>query len=59
MLILTRREGETIRVGNDISVTVLGIRSGQVRIGVQAPREVRVDRQEVRARIELEEKTRK
>jgi len=55
MLILTRRQGETIVIGDDITVTVLGVKSGQVRIGVNAPREMRVDREEVRERIVREE----
>lgn len=51
MLILTRRIGETIRVGDDIEVTVLGINRNQVRIGVTAPRSVDVHRQEIYERI--------
>jgi carbon storage regulator len=47
MLILTRRQGETIRIGNDIEVTVISERGGQVRIGIKAPSEVSVDRQEI------------
>lgn len=54
MLILTRRVGETIMIGDNITVTVLGVKGNQVRIGVNAPKEVRVDREEVRARIEAE-----
>lgn len=56
MLILTRRAGEAIKVGNDIVVTVLGIRGNQVRIGITAPEEVAVHREEVAERIELEGK---
>lgn len=53
MLILTRRIGETIRIGEDIEVQVMGIRGPQVRIGIKAPDAVRVDREEIaRARIE-------
>lgn len=48
MLILTRRAGETIMIGNDVAVTVVGIQGGQVRIGVLAPKEVAVDREEIR-----------
>lgn len=50
MLIMTRRVGETINIGNDTTVTVLGIENKQVRLGVNAPPEVSVDREEVRAR---------
>ena len=57
MLILTRRLGETIRIGPDIVVTVLGIHGQQVRLGIEAPREVAVHREEVFARIQLERKT--
>lgn len=52
MLILTRRIGETLICGDDIQVTVLGVKGQQVRLGVLAPREVRVDREEVRKRID-------
>ena len=51
MLILTRRIGETICVGDDIEVTVLGINGNQVRLGVTAPRSVDVHRQEIYERI--------
>lgn len=51
MLILTRRVGETIRIGDDIEVVVLGIQGNQVRIGVKAPRSLDVHRQEVYERI--------
>lgn len=54
MLILSRRNNETIRIGNDVSVTVLEIRHGQVKLGVHAPMEVSVDREEIRARKEKE-----
>lgn len=50
MLIMTRRVGETINIGNDITATVLGVKGNQVRIGVNAPPEVSVDREEVRER---------
>lgn len=50
MLILTRRVGEVIKIGNDISVVVLGITAGQVRLGVEAPQGVAVDRQEIALR---------
>ncbi len=47
MLVLTRRLGESIRIGNDIVVTVVDVRGDQIRIGIDAPREVAVNRQEV------------
>ena len=56
MLILTRRVNETLMIGDDISVTVLGIKGGQVRIGISAPRSVAVHRQEVYERILQEQK---
>lgn len=54
MLILTRRIGETVMIGNDISATVLGIKGNQVRIGVNAPKEVAVHREEIYERIKKE-----
>jgi len=47
MLILTRREGESIRIGHDVVITVVEVRGSQVRIGVEAPRSVQVHRAEV------------
>ena len=52
MLILTRRVGESLMVGDDITVTVLGVKGNQVRIGVKAPKEVAVHREEILNRIE-------
>lgn len=52
MLILTRRSGETIRIGNDVSVTVLGITGQQARIGISAPESIAVHREEVHQRIQ-------
>jgi len=54
MLILTRRVGETLMIGNDISITVLGVKGSQVRIGVDAPKEVAVHREEIFERINSE-----
>lgn len=54
MLILTRRLNETVKIGDDIDVTILGVKGGQVRLGVQAPRETPVHREEVYERIKAE-----
>jgi carbon storage regulator len=51
MLILTRRVGETLMIGGDVTVTVLGVKGSQVRIGVNAPKEVAVHREEIYERI--------
>lgn len=56
MLILTRRVGETVMVGNDVTVTVLGVKGNQVRIGVNAPKDVAVHREEIYERIKKEGK---
>ena len=55
MLILTRRVGETIMIGNDVIVTVLGVKGNQVRIGINAPKNVAVHREEVFERIKGEQ----
>jgi len=55
MLILTRRVGETIMIGDDVAVTVLGVKGNQVRVGVNAPKETSVHREEIYERIKREE----
>ena len=55
MLILTRRVGETVMIGNEVTVTVLGVKGNQVRIGVNAPKDVAVHREEIYERIKREE----
>ena len=54
MLILSRKMGETLRVGNDIKITILELQGNQVRIGIEAPREVEVHREEIYQRIQTE-----
>lgn len=55
MLILTRRVGETLMIGDEVTVTVLGVKGNQVRLGVNAPRDVAVHREEIYERIKREE----
>ena len=57
MLILTRRVGERLMIGDDISVTVLGVKGNQVRLGVHAPAEVSVHREEIYERIKTEQRS--
>ena len=58
MLILTRRVGETLMVGDEVTVSVLGVKGNQVRIGINAPKEVSVHREEIYERIKAEERER-
>jgi carbon storage regulator len=55
MLILTRRVGETVMIGNEVTVTVLGVKGNQVRVGVNAPKDVAVHREEIYERIKREQ----
>jgi carbon storage regulator len=55
MLILTRRAGETVMIGSDITITVLGVKGNQVCIGINAPKDVAVHREEIYERIQSEQ----
>ncbi len=54
MLILTRRVGESLTIGDDVTVTILGVKGNQVRVGVDAPKDVAVHRQEIYERIQAD-----
>ena len=56
MLILARRVGETVNIGNDVTVTVLGVKGNQVRLGINAPKNVAVHREEIFERIKNDDK---
>jgi carbon storage regulator len=55
MLILTRRVGETVMIGDDVTITVLGVKGNQVRVGINAPKSVAVHREEIYERIKREQ----
>lgn len=55
MLILTRKTGEALRISDDVTITVLDIKGNHVRIGINAPKDIIVNREEIHQRIELEE----
>ena len=59
MLILTRKDNESLFIGDDIEITVLGVKGNQVRIGINAPKDIEVHREEVYRRIESEETSKK
>ena len=56
MLILTRRAGETLMIGDDVTVTICGVNGNQVRIGINAPKNIAVNREEVYERIQIEKR---
>jgi carbon storage regulator len=57
MLILTRRVGETVMIGDDVTITVLGVKGNQVRVGINAPKHIAVHREEIYERIKREQQT--
>ncbi len=59
MLILTRRVGEMLKIGDNVEVTILGVKGNQVRVGINAPKEVAVHREEIYSRIKEEQKQQK
>ena len=56
MLILTRKVGETVMVGNDVTVTIVGVKGSQIRLGINAPRDVSIHRREIYERIRREQR---
>jgi carbon storage regulator len=56
MLIVTRRVGESVMIGDDVTVTILGVKGNQIRVGIDAPKEVAVHREEIYERIRAESK---
>lgn len=54
MLILTRRVGESIKIGEEVTITILGVKGGQIRVGIAAPKSVAVHREEIYERIQRE-----
>jgi len=56
MLILTRRVGETVMIGNDVTFTIMGVKGNQVRVGINAPKDVAVHREEIYERIQRDAK---
>ena len=59
MLILTRKVGESIMIGDSVEVKILGLRAGQVKIGIEAPRDLKVHREEIYERIRAEEENKR
>jgi carbon storage regulator len=57
MLILTRRVGETVMIGDEVTVTILGVKGNQVRVGINAPKSVAVHREEIYERIKREQQS--
>ena len=57
MLILTRRVGETVMIGDEVTITVLGVKGNQVRVGINAPKHVAVHREEIYERIKREQQS--